>query len=98
MVNLFKRLTRKHKLNYDLLSPILLMLCDRLNDPLSKLGSYSVQQEYFGIKNIELHQIYRSLDYLSSYNELIQTHIYKQNRDLFNYELDVVFRCYHFLF
>ncbi|MBK8673949.1 MAG: IS1634 family transposase [Bacteroidetes bacterium] len=67
------------------------MLCDRLNDPLSKLGSYSVQQEYFGIKNIELHQIYRSLDYLSSYNELIQTHIYKQNRDLFNYELDVVF-------
>jgi len=91
LVNLFKRLTRKHKLNYDLLSPILLMLCDRLNDPLSKLGSYSVQQEYFGIKNIELHQIYRSLDYLSSYNELIQTHIYKQNRDLFNYELDVVF-------
>ena len=45
LVNLFKRLTRKHKLKYDLLSPILLMLCDRLNDPLSKLGSYSVQQE-----------------------------------------------------
>lgn len=91
LVNYFNRLTKKHKLSYDLLTPILLMLCDRINDPLSKLGSYNVQQEYYGIKDIELHQIYRSLDYLSLYNEAIQSHIYKQNSDLFNYELDVVF-------
>ena len=91
LVNYFHILTKKHKLSYDLLSPILLMLCDRINDPLSKLGSYSVQQEYYGIKDIELHQIYRSLDYLAQYNEAIQSHIYKQNRNLFNYELDVVF-------
>lgn len=91
LVNYFNKLTKKHKLSYNLLSPILLMLCDRINDPLSKLGSYTVQQEYYGIKPIELHQIYRSLDYLAQHNEAIQSHIYKQNRDLFNYELDVVF-------
>jgi transposase len=91
LVNYFNRLSKKHKLSYPLLSPILLMLCDRLNDPLSKLGSYKVQQEYYGIKDIALHQIYRSLDYLSANNEVIQSHIYQHNRDLFNYELDVVF-------
>jgi transposase len=91
LVSYFNRLSKKHKLSYDLLSPILLMLCDRINDPLSKLGSYNVQQEYYGIKEIELHQIYRSLDYLAKYNEAIQSHIYQYNRDLFNYALDVVF-------
>lgn len=91
LVNYFNRLTKKHKLSYNLLSPILLMLCDRINDPLSKLGSYQIQQEYYGIEEIALHNIYRSLDYLAKYNESIQSQIYQYNRDLFNYELDVVF-------
>ncbi len=91
LVNYFNRIGKKHKLNHSLLSPILLMLCDRLNDPLSKLGSYQVQQEYYGIEETALHQIYRSLDYLAKYNEAIQSKIYEHNRDLFNYELDVVF-------
>lgn len=91
LVNYFNRIGKKHKLSFNLLSPILLMLCDRLNDPLSKLGSYQVQQEYYGIEETALHQIYRSLDYLAQYNEAIQSKIYEHNRDLFNYELDVVF-------
>ena len=67
------------------------MLCDRLNDPISKLGSYNVQSENYGIKDIELHHIYRSLDYLCQHNELLQQHIYERNKNLFNYKLDVVF-------
>jgi len=68
------------------------MLCDRFNDPLSKLGSYNLQNEYIALgQPVELHHIYRTLDYLAANNDIIQTHIYNKNRDLFNYELDVVF-------
>lgn len=89
---LMKRLTRKHKLSFSLLQHLLLMLCDRFNDPLSKLGSYNLQNEYTGLgQSVELHHIYRTLDYLSANNDIIQTHIYNRNRNLFNCELDVVF-------
>lgn len=89
---LMKRLGRKHKLSFSLLQHLLLMLCDRFNDPLSKLGSYNLQNEYTGLgQSVELHHIYRTLDYLAANNDIIQAHIYNRNRNLFNYELDVVF-------
>ena len=89
---LMRRFTRNHKLGFDLLQPLLLMLCDRFNDPASKLGSYNLQNDYIGIgKDIPLQHLYRSLDYLALHNELIQTHIYNKHTNLFNYELDVVF-------
>jgi hypothetical protein len=89
---LLRRLGRKHKLSFSLLQNLLLMLCDRFNDPLSKLGSYNLQNEYIGLgQGVELQHIYRTLDYLAAHNNIIQTHIYNRNRNLFNYELDVVF-------
>ncbi len=89
---LLRRLGRKHKLSFSLLESVLLMLCDRFNDPLSKLGSYNLQNEYTGLsQGVELQHIYRTLDYLAANNDLIQAHIYNRNRNLFNYELDVVF-------
>ena len=89
---LMKRLGRKHRLSFSLLQNLLLMLCDRFNDPLSKLGSFHLQNEYTGLgQPAELHHIYRTLDYLADSNDIIQAHIYNKNRNLFNYELDVVF-------
>ena len=89
---LMERFTRKHKLGFPLLQPLMLMLCDRFNDPLSKLGSYNLQSEYMGIgKDIPLQHLYRTLDYLAEHNQLIQKHIYNKHACLFNYELDVVF-------
>ena len=89
---LLNRLGRKHKITFSLQQNLLLMLCDRFNDPLSKLGSYNLQNEYAGLGHgIELQHVYRTLDYLAVNNDIIQTHIYNKNRNLFNYELDVVF-------
>ena len=89
---LLNRLGRKHKISFSLQQNLLLMLCDRFNDPLSKLGSYNLQNEYAGLgQEIGLQHVYRTLDYLAANNDIIQTHIYNRNRDLFNYELDVVF-------
>ena len=89
--SLLERISKKHKLEFDLTNAVMLMLLERLHDPCSKRSNYFHQQEYLGIKPAALHHLYRSLDYLSEYNHLIQQNIYQSGRDLFNQKLDVVF-------
>jgi len=67
------------------------MLVERLYEPSSKLSNYKHQHEYLGLKNIELHNLYRALDYLSENHSMVQQLIYNKGRNLFNQELDVVF-------
>lgn len=88
---LFSRLARKHQVQFNLTHAVLLMLLERLNDPCSKRQNAFHREEYLGIQSVELHQLYRSLDYLADYNELVQQQIFSTGRDLFNQSLDVVF-------
>lgn len=81
----------KNKLTYDLVNAVMLMLIERLHDPCSKRQNYFNQEEFLGIKKVELQWLYRSLDYLAENNQLIQNSIYQSHRDLFNQQLDVVF-------
>ncbi len=86
-----QRIGKKHKLSYCLLEVAKLLIGERLNDPVSKLGSFGNQKEYLGLGHIALQHIYRSLDYFSKYNKLIQRQIFQTGRDLFNMQLDIVF-------
>mgnify|MGYP001560474766 CR=1 FL=1 len=88
---ILERISKKHRLEFDLINAVMLMLVERLNDPCSKRSNYLNQEEYIGINKVELHHLYRALDYLCDYNHLIQQNIYQSGRDLFNQQLDVVF-------
>lgn len=88
---LFNRIQRKSKFKFSLLNALTLMCLERLQEPCSKLQNYKHQPEYINLPNIELHQIYRSLDQLAKYQEQIQKEIFFTSRDLFNRKLDVVF-------
>ncbi|MEQ9285646.1 MAG: IS1634 family transposase [Cyclobacteriaceae bacterium] len=88
---IFYRITKQKKLSYSLSEAVLLLLIERLNDPCSKRSSFFHQQEYLGLAPISLQHLYRSLDYLADYSELIQQTIFQTGRDLFNQQLDVVF-------
>ena len=88
---LFERLRRKDKLQFDFHNSVLLMLLERLQSPCSKLSNFHHHQEYLNLGNISLQHLYRSLDRLSKYSELIQQQIFQTGRDLFNQKLDVVF-------
>ena len=87
----FNRLERKTKINFSLYDAVFLMLIERLQEPSSKLQNYNRQNEYLNLPEVELHHIYRSLNILSKYNEVIQQQIYQTGRNLFNNQLDVVF-------
>lgn len=85
------RIKRTHKLGYNLCDTVLLMLLERLQAPCSKRSNYIHQSDYVGLEPLYLQHLYRTLDRLADYNELIQQHIYQTGRDLFNTQLDVVF-------
>ncbi|TFF29703.1 IS1634 family transposase, partial [Mucilaginibacter psychrotolerans] len=88
---IFSRIAGKHKLQFDFQNATLLMILERLQDPCSKRSTYFNQSEYLGIKPVGLQHLYRALDKLADYNQLIQKQIFQTGRDLFNQRLDVVF-------
>lgn len=88
---LITRIERNHSLEFSLYDAVILMLLERLNDPVSKLGNFNNQADYLGIQQVALHHLYRSLDYLADYTDAIQKCIFYTGRNLFNLQLDVVF-------
>ncbi len=91
LTELLKRIEHSHHLEYSVFDAVMLMIIERLNDPVSKLSNYHNQEEYLGLQHVELHHLYRSLDWLSEYSEQIQNCIFFTGRTLFNQTLDVVF-------
>ncbi|MEM9548405.1 MAG: IS1634 family transposase [Bacteroidota bacterium] len=87
----FGRLQRTSKITFSLYDTVLLMLLERLHEPASKLQNYHRQNKYLNLNPVKLHHLYRALDVLAKYNEVIQLQIYQTGRDLFNSKLDVVF-------
>lgn len=89
--DIFRRIEKKSKLQFNLYNSVLLMLLERLQDPCSKRSSFFNQQEYINLPAVSLHHLYRALDKLATNNLLIQRQIFTTGRDLFNQQLDIVF-------
>lgn len=87
----FERIAKRKKLSFDLYNAVLLMLIERLHDPVSKRGNYFNQEDYLGIEPVKLQHLYRSLDYLAENQRYLQQHVFQTNRNLFNQHIDVVF-------
>ncbi len=89
--DVFRRIEKKSKLQFNLYDSIFLMLIERLAEPCSKRNSFFNQHEYVNLPGVALHHLYRALDKLAANNLLIQQQIFATGRDLFNQKLDVVF-------
>lgn len=89
--DVFESIRKKHKFTFSLTEIVTLLLCNRWNKPLSKLGVYETQNDYLGLVPIKLQWLYRSLDILSVLSEQIQKYIYNKNTQLLDYKVDVVF-------
>jgi transposase len=88
---IMNRIVRNHKLSFNLSDAVMVMLLERLQEPCSKRSNYIHQLDYVGFEPVYLQHLYRCLDKLADYNELIQKQIFQTGRDLFNQQLDVVF-------
>ncbi|MCP4553224.1 MAG: IS1634 family transposase [Bacteroidetes bacterium] len=80
----------RHKFDWE--GVLQLMIAERLNEPCSKLQSFSNQNEYIGFSTqTGLQHFYRTLDILNKEQEALKVHLFKQQRNLFAQDLDVVF-------
>jgi transposase len=79
------------KVRFNLEECIFTIVMSRLVAPSSKRQVYLKQNEYIGNREVDLHQIYRSLDFLSETKERLEKHLFEINRTLFNQSVDIVF-------
>jgi len=82
------------KLGFDLRNLVFTMAASRFVRPGSKLKVYEHWQNRFfpGMveQDIELHQLYRSLDVLEAHKDEIERRLFYQGRDLLSLDVDVV--------
>ena len=72
---------------------IFAMILNRILSPASKLRVYEWLDEVYDshFDSLELHHLYRALDFLDEHKEKIEDSLFDNVRNLFNLKLDVVF-------
>lgn len=83
----------KSRVKFDWMQILQIMIAERINTPVSKRQTYFNQEEYlgFGDQEMDLQHFYRTMDLLSTHQELLKEHLFTQQQNLFSQELDVVF-------
>ena len=89
--NSLHNLQERSKISYSLSETALLMAVQHLLAPRSKLGAYEHQGDYLGFAQIELHQLYRTLDKLAESKHHLEEALFRENYVKAGQQLDVVF-------
>jgi transposase len=93
--DVLRSVNEKHpRLGFEVRSLVFTMVAARFVRPGSKLKVYEHWQTRLYPKmverNVELHQLYRTLDVLHAHKDEIERYLFCRDRDLFNQKLDVV--------
>jgi transposase len=94
LTEILEKLLQQHEYKFDVISALKAMVFNRSIDAQSKYTTYDWLQEdvYFPeADNIELHHLYRALDFLIEHKEQIESQIYDNLKDLFSLDVTVVF-------
>lgn len=67
------------------------LVINQILNPSSKLSAYETQENIYGYKNIKLHDVYRSLSYISDLSLQIQNQVYKKSYDFVERSLDTMY-------
>jgi len=82
-----------HSHTFNVKEAIFAMILNRILSPASKLRVYEWLDEVYDphFDGLELHHLYRALDFLDEHKEKIEDSLFDNVKDLFNLKLDVVF-------
>lgn len=92
--NLIKK--EKIKIEFNLAKTTLLLIINRLLDPMSKLKLFKKGQKDIYLKelsndNFDYPEILRTLEYLEKFKNQIEEKLFYKQMDLFNFKVDLVF-------
>jgi transposase len=90
MEGFIKSILKNKKIRYDFLETIKLMVMNRFVDPKSKLNLFE-NKNYYTNHEIDLNNLYRSLDILEENKDELEKHLFNMRKSLFNHKVDVVF-------
>lgn len=86
-----KKIHEKSNISFHFVDVAFLMAVQHLLSPRSKLGNFNHQDSYFGLKEVKLQHLYRTLDKLSEEKEFIENELFEQNYQFYGQTVDVVF-------
>jgi len=82
--------TKGRKIGFDAKELIYAMVLNRLMEPKGEMAIHEWIKGVYGLKEVrDLHQWYRSLDFLIERKDKIEKDLFEENKDLFNQEIDV---------
>lgn len=76
---LCKKISQKYKFCFDLDFILSRLIYGRILFPLSKLATFEESKKFIEQPNFDLHQVYRSLEYLSKETDFIQSSLYENS-------------------
>ncbi len=75
----FRKKREESKIKCNIQKIFNFLVVNQILNPSSKLSAYESQENIYGYKNIKLHDVYRSLSYISDLSLQIQNQIYKKS-------------------
>lgn len=91
---LFEGIYRASPVEFPVEEAVFGMVLNRLLEPDSKLGAYEWLRECVyrpPFEELELHHLYRALDFLDEHTRTVEEALFLRGRDLFNLDVDLVF-------
>lgn len=88
---IINKLQRKTKHQFNLEQALFSSVLNRIVEPKSELATCNLWADnVYGLEKFQLHQYYRSLDFLIEHKPKIEQDLFHNIRDLFNLEVDLV--------
>ena len=87
----FRKKRDESKIKCNLQKIFNFLVANQILNPSSKLSAYEKQENLYGFKNIKLHDVYRSLSYISDLSASIQNQIHKRSSDFIERKLDTMY-------
>lgn len=95
----FRAITKDSKLEFSPLLATHFMTYARILDPKSKHGSFDDAKTYYGLEQIQLQHLYRTLDILAKHSVELQTHLFNESQNIVKRDTEVLYYdCTNFYF
>ena len=87
----FDKYLGKRKIEFDIKERIYSMVLNRIMEPMSELGTNRWAKSLYGFnEETDMHQWYRSLNFLIKNKDKLEIDLYEAQKDLFHQEIDIL--------
>lgn len=86
-----REINKKSKISFELSETTFLMAAQHLLEPRSKLSTFEHRDGYYGLPDLKLQHLYKTLDKLAEEKESIENFLFDMNYKIVGKKVDVVF-------